>query len=221
MQIKLSPSSLSLFKCCPLCFWLAKNKGIEHPEGMFSSLPSGMDRILKKHFDSYRVRGMLPPELNRLSGMKLFDDMERLGVWRNNYKGIEYENNKIGATLKGIIDDLLVKDGRFVVLDFKTRGFPVKENTHESYQDQLNIYTYLFEKNGYETEHYAYLLFYHPEKVNEDGSVTFGAELVKVKTYSDEAEKLFYAAVEILRSDSPPKAASECPHCLFVHAREA
>ena len=30
---------------------------------LFRSLPSGMDGILKKHFDKFRDKGELPPEL--------------------------------------------------------------------------------------------------------------------------------------------------------------
>ena len=89
MPYKFSPSSLSLLKDCPRCFWFKFNKDIKRPEGIFPSLPSGMDRILKIHFDSYIEKGELPPELEELEGdVKLFDDEELLKEWRNNFKGI-------------------------------------------------------------------------------------------------------------------------------------
>lgn len=62
MPYKFSPSSLSLLKECPICFWLQFNKGVKRPAGIFPSLPSGMDGILKKHFDSFMEKGELPPE---------------------------------------------------------------------------------------------------------------------------------------------------------------
>jgi hypothetical protein len=86
MSVTLSPSSLSLLKDCPRCFWIQFRKGIKRPNGIFPSLPSGMDRILKNHFDSFRDRGMLPPELRGLEGIKLFDDAGLLETWRNNWK---------------------------------------------------------------------------------------------------------------------------------------
>ncbi|MCX6774543.1 MAG: hypothetical protein NTY99_00435 [DPANN group archaeon] len=55
MAIKLSPSSLNLFKDCPRCFWLDKIKGISRPEGIFPSLPSGIDKVLKEHFDKHNT----------------------------------------------------------------------------------------------------------------------------------------------------------------------
>jgi len=48
-KIRLSPSSLNLFLECPRCFWLDKNKGIKRPRGIFPSLPSGMDSVIKKY----------------------------------------------------------------------------------------------------------------------------------------------------------------------------
>ena len=62
MPYKLSPSSLSVLKECPRCFWLQVNKKIRRPIGAFPSLPGGMDRILKTHFDSFRSREELPPD---------------------------------------------------------------------------------------------------------------------------------------------------------------
>jgi len=86
MPYKFSPSSLSLLKDCPRCFWLKFNKDIKRPEGIFPSLPSGMDKILKIHFDSFMRKGELPPELKELKDVKLFDDEDLLKVWRNNFK---------------------------------------------------------------------------------------------------------------------------------------
>ena len=88
MTYKFSPSSLSLLKDCPRCFWLQFNKGIKHPETIFPSLPSGMDKILKEHFDRFMKRGELPPELctkKECTDLKLFDDEELLKVWRSNF----------------------------------------------------------------------------------------------------------------------------------------
>ena len=43
MTVTLSPSSLNLMKDCPRCFWVQFNKGIKRPNGIFPSLPSGID----------------------------------------------------------------------------------------------------------------------------------------------------------------------------------
>ncbi|MBU90037.1 hypothetical protein CMO94_00730 [Candidatus Woesearchaeota archaeon] len=208
---KFSPSSLSLLKDCPRCFWLKFNKQIKRPEGIFPSLPSGMDKILKVHFDSFMEKGALPEELKGLKDVKLFDDVELLKVWRSNFKGIPWED-KEGNVFRGAIDNLLKKGKKLIVLDYKTRGFPLKEDTAGHYQDQLDIYNLLLRKNGYETEDYSYLLFYHPDKVNEKGNIVFHTDLIKMKVDIKNAEKIFEEAVKTLKGKIP-KASNECKYC--------
>lgn len=211
MPYKFSPSSLSLLKDCPRCFWLRFNKDIKRPEGIFPSLPSGMDNILKQHFDNFRDKNKVPPELKELKDVKLFDDKELLEEWRNNRKGIKWTDGE-GNLFKGAVDNILKKGNKLIVLDYKTRGYPLKEDTAEHYQDQLDIYNLLLRKNNFETEDYAYLLFYHPDKVNEKGDVVFNTDLVKMKISIKNAEKIFKEALEVLK-DKIPKAAEECKYC--------
>jgi hypothetical protein len=211
MPHKFSPSSLSLLKDCPRCFWLKFNKDIKRPEGIFPSLPSGMDKILKIHFDSFMRKGELPPELKELKDVKLFDDEELLKVWRSNFKGIPWED-KEGNLFRGAIDNILKKGNKLIVLDYKTRGYPLKEDTHEHYQNQMDIYNLLLRKNNYKTEDYAYLLFYHPDKVNENGDVVFNTDLIKMKISIENAENIFKNALEVLKGKIP-KASEECEYC--------
>ena len=83
MPYKLSPSSLTLFEECKRCFWL-HHHGKKRPETPFPTLPSGMDRILKIHFDKFRDKKKLPPEIcknKECKNLKLFDNSSLLAVW--------------------------------------------------------------------------------------------------------------------------------------------
>lgn len=216
MSYKLSPSSLSLLKDCPRCFWLQMNKGLRRPDSIFPSLPSGMDAILKKYFDSYMEKGKVPSELKELKGVSLFSE-EILKQWRNNLKGIQWTDAK-GNLFRGAVDNLLVKGKKLIVLDYKTRGFPLKEDTHEHYKDQMDIYNLLLRKNGRETEDYSYLLFYHPKNVTQKG-VVFNTDLIKVDVDIKNAENIFSKAIECLEGKEP-KASEECGYCRYVEERK-
>ena len=196
---------------CPRCFWLQIVKGIKRPAAIFPSLPSGMDKILKEHFDRFMEKGELPPELkeSECKDCKLFDDKEKLGVWRSNFKGVGFLDES-GILLHGAVDNILVKNGKLIVLDYKTRGFPLKEDTHEHYQGQIDIYNFLLHKNGYETEDYAFLLFYHPKKVLETGEAVFNTDLKKMKVNVKNAEKIFNNALKLLNSSCPKKSCVWC-----------
>lgn len=215
MPYKFSPSSLSLLKECPRCFWLHFNKKIRRPDTIFPSLPSGMDKILKAHFDSFRDRDELPPELKDMNDeVTLFDDAGLLEVWRNNFKGIQWNDEK-GNLLRGAVDNILQKGKKLIVLDYKTRGYPLKEDTAKYYQDQLDIYNFLLRKNGYETEDYAYLLFYHPDRVNENGNIVFHTDLVRMDISVKNAERIFNKAVKVLEGNMP-EPSDNCQFCEWV-----
>ncbi len=212
MTFKLSPSSLNLFHECARCFWLTQHSVWKRPVGIFPSLPSGMDGILKTHFDKFMRKGILHPELcnnSHCSDMKLFDDEELLKIWRSNFKGIQWKD-KNGNILRGAVDNLLIKGKKLIVLDYKTRGFPLKDDTHEHYQDQIDIYNFLLRKNKYSTESFGFLLFYHPKEVLETGEVVFNTDLKKMKVNVKNAEKLFNMALKLLNGKCPKKSCEWC-----------
>ena len=212
MTFKLSPSSISLMKECERCFWLTQHKMWKRPAAIFPSLPSGMDAILKKHFDKFAERGELPPELREnkeCDGCKLFNDAELLKTWRSNLKGIVW-TDKEGNILHGAVDNILIKGKKLIVLDYKTRGFPLKEDTPEHYQDQLNIYNFLLRKNGYDTEDFAFLLFYYPREVLECGEIIFDTKLIKMKIDVKSAEALWQKALRLLASSCPKGSCEWC-----------
>lgn len=211
---KLSASALKLMEECPRCFWLHHHDK-KRPSGIFPSLPNGMDGILKKHFDSFMKKGKLPPEIvKKCADCKLFDDVKLLEDWRNSRKGLWFEDEE-GNILHGGVDNLLMKGKKIIVLDYKTRGFPLKEDTADTSQLQLDIYNFLLRKMGYETEDYAYLLFYIPNRVLETGEVVFDTELVKMKINVDNAEKVWVRAIKLLNGKCPAHG-GECEWCALM-----
>lgn len=212
--ITISPSQIGLLLECPRCLWLYFREGLKRPSGPFPSLPGGFDLLFKRYFDGFRRKGELPPELAGIVEAKLFDEMDKLDVWRNNWKGIRAEFPELKLLLKGAIDDLLVnKKGEFVPLDFKTRGYPTKEDTAAHYQTQLDLYALLFEKNGYTVADYGYLLFFWPQTYAEK-SADFETELVKVDISPERGMATLQEVVKIVGGQQPP-AHSNCEFCKF------
>jgi len=212
-KLKLSPSAINLMLECPRCFWLEKHKVWKRPAGVFPSLPGGMDMVLKKHFDKFMERGQLPPEIREYgleNGYTLFNDKAKLEIWRNNRKGIQYKDKTSGIILMGAVDNLLTKGKKIIVLDYKTRGYPLKEDTHEHYQAQMDIYNFLLRKNGYDTEDYAYLLFYYPREVSETGELIFDTKLIKIKTDAKKGGQYFNDAIKLLEGDCPKETCEWC-----------
>ena len=166
----------------------------------------------------------MPPELEKeATGAELFPDLKLVNEWRSRSKGLIYTDPESGTLLKGMVDDMLQKDEKLIVLDFKTRGYPLKEDSHTYYQDQLDLYNFLFRKNGYETEDYAYLLYYYPKKVNGNGDFVFETVLKRITTHVEHAEELFQEAIKILQGPMPymGKKCGFCNWGLEVNGNEA
>lgn len=212
-MIRLSPSTLNLYRECHRCFWLHMKENIHRPQGPFPSLPGGMDLVIKDYFDTYRDGKNVPPEIRGKVRGVLFDDSQTLKKWRNWRTGLRYEDEKRNAALSGALDDCLKDGDYYIPLDYKTRGSPPKPNGHEFYQGQLDAYTLLLEENGYKTASVAYLIYYYPLNVKEGGVVTFAVEPKEVKTNATNAKKEFEGALDVLVKKTPPPKHSNCEYC--------
>jgi len=213
-MIRLSPSTISLYKECPRCFWLHMNEKVQRPRGIFPSLPGGMDIVIKSYFDKYR--GSLPPELEGKIDGVLMEDLPLLNRWRNWRSGLEYHDKERDAVLFGALDDCLTLDKKvgpktkayYLPLDYKTRGYPPKDGASELYyQHQLDAYSLMLHENGYKTADYAYLVYYFPKEVKEHGAVEFEVYPVKIQTDTERARRLFESALDTLKSPLPQEHA--------------
>lgn len=210
MPYTLTPSSLSLFKDCPRCFWLQERSGKKRPAFKYPSLPMGIDLALKKRFDYFRDHDKLPPELQKLENVRLYDS-PLLALWRNGKMGLRCKDAE-GNILIGAVDDVLDQNGRLAVLEYTTRGFPLKKDTPELYQDQLNLYTYLLQKNNFKVSEYAYLLFYYPKEVSWQGDIWFHKRLYPMKISLFDAERLWKKALATLNGPMPLPS-EKCGFC--------
>lgn len=221
-MLKLSPSGIGYLSECPKCLWLFANEGVTRPRGIFPSLPDGMDNAFKKYFDEYRSKNELPPEIQgKIQGVKLFNDMSRLQIWReSNYGrgGLKAEFPEIDILLSGAIDELLVDDeGKHVVFDFKTRGYATKEDTHEHYRTQLDLYSLLFLKNNLPPADYGFLLFFWPESYQK-GSASFTTDLIRLDLVPERGYQILKKVSEIVKG-AKPQASAHCEFCNYMESR--
>jgi len=211
--LTLSNSRLGLYRECPRCFWLDLSAGIKRPDTIFPSLPGGLDLQFKRYFDQFRARGEVPPEVRGKLPGALLPDVKTIGRWRDWKRGLRYAPPWAGVELMGALDECLVDKGNVhYPLDYKTRGYAPKADTHEYYQDQLNFYTLLLEGNGYKTKRLAYLLYYHPIEVREHGLIQFTISVQEIPTDPEAAERLVKDAVAAL-SGPAPASSSSCGFC--------
>jgi hypothetical protein len=212
--IQLSPNSLNLYLECPCCFWLDKRQGIKRPPAYPYALNQAVDTLLKQEFDSYRAKGEVHPLiLAHNIPAKLFSNQELLNQWRNNFSGIRFYDPEIEASLFGAVDDILeFKDNKLAPMDYKSTGSQVA-NVYDRFQLQMDVYTYLLEKNGFSTPKKGYLAFYIVDKENGFGDrLPFRKELHEIETNPSDIPELFKEAVSVLREAVPPPHSPDCQY---------
>lgn len=207
-RIQLSPNSLNLYLECPYCFWLEKGQGIRRPPPYPYALNTAVDILLKEEFDSYRAKDEPHPLLVAHNiPAKLFPNQKMLDEWRNNFKGIRYYDRQLDATLFGAVDDILeFRNGALAPLDYKSTGSKVAK-VYDRFQLQMDVYTFLLEKNGYTTNRKGCLAFYVVDKGNGfQDRLPFKKEIHMIDTDPTHVPALFGEAVTLLKQEKPPQA---------------
>jgi hypothetical protein len=210
-MISLSNSTLSLFRECPRCFWLQMNKKVARPRGIFPSLPGGMDLIIKEYYNRYRYGDQLPPLIaGKVEGMLADISLN-----------LKWLDEKEGLRITGKLDDCIeLDDGSLVPLDHKTRGSLPKDQGYSQnyYQTQMDTYTLLLQKSGYQTKNEAYIIYYSPCPGELHQGVPFQVEVHRMNTYPEMALQLYQQAKLCLEGEIPDSDV-ECEFCAW--SREA
>jgi len=178
------------------------------------ALNAAVDSLLKEEFDKYRNKGEPHPLLvaNNIPA-KLFPNQQLLNEWRNNLKGIRYYDLTLDATLFGAVDDILeFSEGKLAPLDYKSTGSKVP-TVYDRFQLQMDIYTFLLEKNGYKTVRKGCLAFYVVDKENGfNDKLPFKKEIQMIDTDPSYVQGLFEEAVTLLRKEAPPSHSADCQY---------
>ncbi len=214
--MQLSYSALGIFKSCPRCFWLDRNKKFKRPEGIRSSFPVGVDQILKKKLGSYR--GSLPPALascSQLQGFQLYSgaDLQQMRNWKTNPLSMKDEKGNI---IVGAFDDLLYNptSQEYATLDYKTKGKAADQAYCELYyQSQIDIYTRFLELGKKKVANFGVLLYFWP--IETEGSlISFEQKAFFLTPNTANAEKLFKDAITCLEGPMPA-AGLDCEYCKY------
>lgn len=219
--MQLSSSSLSVFLECRRCFWFDRVSKMPRPRGIFSSLPGGIDGLLKERYATQR--GTLPDVMKRpeLEGYELFKDTALLNKyqnWKGNPLNITFPSGNI---LAGALDELLYnpKKKLYVAADFKTKGSePDQAYCEKYYQKQIDLYTFMLERAGMVTDGFGVLVYFWPVACKE-GDIKFESKTFILQASVERAQKLFNEAIACVSEKSAPAGDPKCDYCNMVRDR--
>lgn len=161
---KVSRSKIELFKQCPRCFWLDTRLKVSRPSGPPFNINKAIDELLKKEFDSYRIKGQPHPMMLEF-GIKATPFAHAdLAQWRENFVGVIALHKPTNLHVFGAVDDIWVsEDGQLIVVDYKAtakdREVDIDSDWQVSYKRQLEVYQWLLRQNGFTVSNTGYFVY--------------------------------------------------------------
>jgi len=225
---KISRSKLDLFTECPRCAYLELRLGVKRPSTPAFTLNNAVDELLKREFDIHRANGSKHPLLERYGLDAVPLDDERMDEWRDALRrGISYLHAPTNIQLRGGIDDVWVNPlGEFIIVDYKAtskkEGPNKEEDLYDSYKRQMEIYQWLFRRNGFSVSRTGYFVYVNGRSDAEafDGKLEFDIELIPYTGSDAWVEPALFDLKKMLMSDEiPPTGTSfgggPCEYCTY------
>jgi len=219
---RLSRSKIELFRRCPLCFYLDRRLGISLPPTPPYNLNIAVDHLLKKEFDLHRAKNTVHPLLKSYRLNALPFRHRDLDKWRDNFRGIEYYHQPTNLIITGAPDDLWINSrGELLVVDYKATSkseeVTLDAPWQRSYKNQLEIYQWLFRRNGFLVAKTGYFVYVNGRRDKEafDGKLEFDIKLIPYLGDDSWIEPALFEIKQCLLADSPPRADSQCSYCCY------
>jgi len=222
---KISRSKLDLFLKCPRCFYIDRRLGIGHPECFPYTLNNAVDELLKKEFDTYRSQQKPHPLFieNNIDAVPF--DHPDIDKWRDSlHHGIQYLVPNTNINLTGGIDDILLNQNNdlIIIADYKATSTKneISLTNRESYKRQMEIYQWLFRKNGFNVSNTGYFVYCNGKKDANgfDKQLQFDISLLSYTGDDSWVDLAVIKAYECLQSDTIPSHCDECDYCQYVKA---
>ena len=221
----LSRSRIEAFFGCPLDAFLKIRHGVKDPPSFPFTLNLRVDLNLKSQLDCARATSQVPPVSKEVGlNLSLFVH-ENIKEWQNNWKGIRYLHPETNLEVYDAIDEVAVSStGELVLMDFKATSTKSGLNLNDLWRvpirRQLDIYSWLFRKNGFKVANESLVIFLNAKDGNFSGNtLEFDAKLIRLQIDTSWVEDKLKEIHAILNSESPPQPTPGCALC--QHRQEA
>lgn len=221
---RLSRSKIDLFLECPRCFYYDRKLGVGRPPGFPFSLNSAVDTLLKKEFDIHRAKKTAHP-LMEVYGVDAvpFDD-PRMEEWRDALRrGIAYHHEPTNFMLSGGVDDVWQNpQGELIIVDYKATAKDGEVSLDAEWQDgykrQMEIYQWLFRKNGFRVSPVGYFVYCNGRSDREafDKKLEFDIKLIPYQGDDSWIDGKVQEIYDCLNSNVIPFSDPDCDYCSYI-----
>ena len=223
---KISRSKIELFFNCPTCFYKDAKIGLRKPPMPGWAINSAVEDLLKKEMDYCRSQDR-PHGIFKENGLNIkpfiHEDIEK---WQHTFTGIQYNDEKHNFLIYGGVDDIMIdEDDKLVVVDFKATAkkadilssADVYDNG-KSYKRQLEIYSWLLQKNNFDVSNTGYLMYYNGDasKPHLGKEMHFRRTLVPFELDTSWIDPMVDDIYNCLQKDEIPYGNDNCEECIYL-----
>lgn len=223
---KLSRSKVDLFLSCPRCFYIDRRLGVGRPPGFPFNLNSAVDALLKKEFDIHRVNKTAHPLMKQYGVDAVPYEHEKMEEWRDSLRrGIQYLHEKTNLLITGGVDDVWVRsNGEIIIVDYKATSksgeVSLDADWQIGYKRQMEIYQWLFRKNGFQVSDTGYFVYCNGDADKEvfDGKLEFDIKVIPYEGDDSWVDQAIVDAHTCLVSGDIPLVSNDCDYCTYISA---
>lgn len=220
---KLSRTRIENFIKCQRCFYLDRKCGIEHPPMFPYTLNIAVDALLKEEFDQYRAESKPHPYLIEHGIDAIPFSHSDLDSWRMNQRGIKYHHQATNFIVHGAIDDIWINpQGELIIVDYKATSTKkdVSLDDRDSFKRQMEIYQWLFRKNGFAVSNIGYFVYCNGDSARGQftGSLQFKISLLPYIGNDSWVENALLNIKACLINDNLPNSSESCDYCSYFNA---
>ena len=198
------------------------------PDIHFLSIPQWTG-FLKREFDIHRAQGTKHPLMKQYGVDAIPLAHEKIDEWRDALRGgITFNVKGENVVITGGIDDVWVSpDGEFMIVDYKATAkdgeVDLDADWQIGYKRQMEIYQWLFRKNGFKVSKTGYFVYCNGDMDKEafDGKLEFNIKVIPYEGNDDWVDKTVTDAISCLKSDSIPASGEDCDFCKYRAAVKA
>ncbi|GMU19152.1 MAG: hypothetical protein AMXMBFR12_03440 [Candidatus Babeliales bacterium] len=187
------------------------------------TLNSAVDSLLKSEFDLYRAESKAHPYLIENGIEAIPFAHSELDNWRMNQRGIKYHHQETNFIVTGAIDDVWINSqGELIIVDYKATSTKkdVTLNDRDSYKRQMEIYQWLFRKNGFPVSNIGYFVYCNGDSGRGQftGTLQFKVSLLPYEGNDLWVENTLFQIKECLSKNELPLSSEDCDYCNYIEA---
>ena len=230
---RISRSKFNDFLTCMRCFYMDRVMGLVSPSMPGWTLNETVDLLLKKEFDLCRDF-QIPHRIFYKYGLENVVPFKHKDIdkWRDSlHHGLNYKLEGTNITLFGGIDDVWFnqEEENLIVVDYKSQSNKRPVTTehylagvyHQSYKVQLEFYSFLLNKMGFNVSSMGYFYVCNADRQASsfEGKIVFDETLIPYELNTNWIEEKILEMLSILNSYKIPAANPSCENCAYARQR--